>query len=484
MTSDKSHTDQAPSTRIGRAVAGEARKYPGKSGFLLIPEGIKALAARLQLADRAQSSIDAQYYEIDDDLAGHLFIEALLRAASRGVRVRLLLDDYRTKGHDAGLATLRDHPNFEMRMYNPFERRTSRILEGITSFSRVNRRMHNKSFTVDNQITIIGGRNIGDPYFNVSEEVNFSDLDVLCIGPVVTDVSGMFEEYWTSPSAVPVDNVSRRFGSPTTSLAKILDRVSGSKAKAARAKYIKVLSSLMIENLQRDLSVFTWAKYQLAYDLPGKTTRDKKSTVIRRLLVDAFDKANKEVVLISPYFVPRLHGIKRFASLRKRNVEVAIVTNSLASNNQIYAHGGYAPVRKPLLKIGVKLFELSAAQNIVRKNRHGSKPGKATLHTKAFAIDRQKLFIGSFNFDPRSANINTEMGVFIDSPLLAAALVEGFEKYSKTQSYELRLTKKNRLRWHGYRYGQAIKTNRDPHASLALRAAAKLAQLLPIRGQV
>lgn len=471
-------------TRIAIALAAETQKFAGKAGFKLIPEGLKALAARLQLADHAEVCIDTQYYEIDDDLAGHLFIEALLRAANRGVRVRLLLDDYRTKGYESNLVTLRDHPNFEMRIYNPFRNRRSRIFESVTSFSRVNRRMHNKSFTVDNQITLIGGRNIGDPYFNVSEEVNFADLDILGIGPVVNDVSNMFDEYWNSHAAIPISDLARSFGKQKVSIESILQQFTKSRANARQSAYADILDSLMFENLRKDLTDFIWAKYRLAYDRPEKTQNKKDSALIRRLLIEAFDEAEKDVVLISPYFVPRLSGLKRFAQLRNRKVDVTVVTNSLASNNQIYAHGGYAPVRKQLLKMGVKLFELSSSTNVVRANQHGSRPGNATLHTKAFAIDHKKLFIGSFNFDPRSANINTEMGVFIESEELATSLVHGTQRYSRTQSYQLKLTKKNRIRWHQWKNQEEIVVSHEPHSSFWRRVCGQIARLLPIRGQV
>ncbi|MDH3336205.1 MAG: phospholipase D family protein [Gammaproteobacteria bacterium] len=486
MTSHAFTSEETSGSRLGRALHGLAEQHPGKAGFLTVSDGVDALAIRLLLADHAEYSIDAQYYEIENDLAGHLFIEALLRAAERGVRIRLLLDDYGTKGHDEDIAALRAHPNFRMRIYNPFTRRIYRFIDGVLSFARVNRRMHNKSFTVDNQLTIVGGRNIGDHYFSVGEDVNFADLDVIGIGPVVSDVSRMFDSYWNSQAAIPVQDMATRLGLPDVSLSKLVDRMSKSHARASESKYAGAVKNSMIENLEHDLSEFIWAPYELAFDLPEKTqpNRSNSGARIRKLLVQSFDNAREEVILISPYFVPRLSGIRRFRELRKRGVEVTIVTNSLASNNQIYAHGGYAPVRKALLQMGVRLFELRADALVVGEKHKRQNATRATLHTKAFAIDRERIFIGSFNFDPRSANINTEMGVFIDSSQLANAFIDSAKHHVPRQSYEVKLSANGRLRWHGIDGDTEVVLDREPQAGFWHRCAGHAARLLPIRGQV
>ncbi|MDH3616430.1 MAG: phospholipase D family protein [Gammaproteobacteria bacterium] len=486
MISTALSPEHTADTRLGRALHSVADARPGKAGFLPIHDGIDALAIRLLLADQAEHSIDTQYYEIEDDLAGRLFMEALLRAADRGVRIRLLLDDYRTKGHDKNIAALRAHPNFRMRIYNPFTRRSYRFVDGLLSFARVNRRMHNKSFTVDNQMTVIGGRNIGDHYFSVGHDVNFADLDVIGIGPIVADVSDMFDKYWNSPAAIPLSEVARRLGLRKVSISKLVDRMTQAHAEVSASKYADAIHSSMLEKLEHDLSAFVWAPYKLAFDLPEKTDAktSKDAARIRQLLVDAFDRADREVILVSPYFVPRLSGVRRFRELRNRGVDVTVLTNSLASNNQVYAHGGYAPVRKSLLKMGVRLFELRADALVVGGKHMKVNSTKATLHTKAFAIDGEQLFIGSFNFDPRSANINTEMGVFIDSPELAEAFVKGARHHVPRQSYELLLDEKGALRWRGMHNDNDVILKREPQAGIWHRIAGRIARLLPIRGQV
>ena len=486
MTTRHIPQEQTADTRLGRALNGAAKAHPGEAGFLPVADGIDALAIRLLLADKAERSIDTQYYEIEDDLAGRLFIEALLRAADRGVRVRLLLDDYRTKGHDSGIAALRSHENFELRIYNPYLRRSSRLVEGMLSFTRINRRMHNKSFTADNQMSVIGGRNIGDHYFSVGHEVNFADLDVICIGPVVSDISRMFDDYWNSPAAIPVDRLGMASVRSGTTLQEVIDRVSRSRAYASKSKYSEAVRSAILDKLEGDLSGFTWASYELAYDLPQKTQRKNpgRAAALRQLLVRAFDEANEDVILVSPYFVPRLTGLRRFRQLRERGVSVTVVTNSLASNNQIYAHGGYAPIRKPLLKTGVRLFELRADAKVVGKQNVDPDSTKATLHTKAFAIDRRKLFIGSFNFDPRSANLTTAMGVFIDSPKLAEAFVSGTNKHAPRHCFEVTLRDDGSLSWHCDDGEAPTYYDREPQAGFWQRVAGQLARMLPIRGQV
>ena len=476
--------DQSVKSELAQSLESTLTLAADQAGFLLVPDGLEALAIRLMLADMAEQSIDAQYYEIDNDFSGHVFLEALLRAADRGVKVRLLLDDYRTKGHDAELATLRMHPNFEIRIYNPFSRSKTRARESVMSFTRVNRRMHNKSFTVDDVITVTGGRNIGDPYFGIGSDVNFSDLDVIGVGTVVADVSGMFTEFWQDQASTPVEKLDWKNASSETSFAKVLKRVTQSRSDIGNSKYAAAISDDMRSKLQADWKHFVISPYELTYDYPGKTQRDVHSARVRGSLSKAFEKVQREVMIVSPYFVPRLTGIKKFQNLRDRNVDITIVTNSLASNNQIYAHGGYAPVRRPLLKMGVSLYELSAQANLVADNPKQDELSKATLHAKAFSLDRTRLFVGSFNLDPRSANINTEMGLLIDSPILAEQFASGCEHFAPRFSYRLKLSSQGKLRWCAEREGQLLTLDKEPHATLFRRIAGRLAQWLPIRGQV
>ena len=262
-TKSTAYTD-TDDTQLGRAVSEHKSSQPGESGFFPLVDGIDALAARLFLADRAERSIDAQYFLIHDDLVGHAFLEALMRAADRGVRVRLLIDDLHMGGYDAGLAAIDAHPNMEIRLFNPFGHRKVRALDAAGGLRRIVRRMHNKSYTVDNQITIIGGRNIGDEYFGASEDVKFGDLDVAAVGPVVRDVSTMFDSYRNHKAAIPMPAISNMPDDPDAALRKLREKVVRSITEVSDNKYAKAIRSSILDRLQGNSDAYTWARRRRA----------------------------------------------------------------------------------------------------------------------------------------------------------------------------------------------------------------------------
>lgn len=330
-----------------------ATKPEAESGFYPLQDGIDALSARLLLAERAEHSIDTQYYLIKTDTAGLAFIGALLRAADRGVRVRLLLDDVFTKGYDAGMAGLDSHPNIEIRVFNPFNRGAAgKAWSGLTDLRRVNRRMHTKTFTVDNQVTIIGGRNIADEYFGAREDAKFGDLDVVGIGPVVRDVSGMFDSFWNHETALPVPAFADTVEDPADSLLRLRIRLADAREEIADTRYAAAVLATALEFMEIADDTLSWAPYHLVYDSPDKGIKSTSmpSVAIVPPLVDALRAAQRELIVISPYFVPRKSGVEFFSAIQARGVQVTIVTNSLAANNQLTVHGGYAPSRKPLLQ--------------------------------------------------------------------------------------------------------------------------------------
>ena len=473
-------------TYLGRQLQGLADKHPGTAGFYPLSDGIDALAARLLLAERAERTLDAQYYLIKSDITGKAFIHALLRAADRGVRVRLLLDDIYTGGYDAGMAGLDSHPNFEIRIFNPFARRTARFMDGVTSFSRINRRMHNKSFTVDNQVTIIGGRNIADEYFGAREDAKFGDLDVMGIGPVVNDVSNMFDSYWNHERAAPIAAFADMPDDPATELVRVRAELEQSRERIITSKYAEAVRDKVLEYVETDASPFIWAPYTLAVDSPDKAFKSKAAEAdsIKTPLRESLLSATNEVIIISPYFVPRKAGIDAIAELQRSGVDVTVITNSLAANNQSSVHGGYAPSRKPLLKSGVKIFEVRADADVSGSEIVAASGAKATLHTKAFIVDRREIFIGSFNFDPRSANINTELGVIIRSPELAAQSAKHIDAALAKQTYEVFLNEKGKLRWRGLENGQEVIFDKEPQTTWSQRFSAGFMRILPIRGQL
>jgi putative cardiolipin synthase len=473
-------------TYLGKQLEGLAEQHSGEAGFYPLSDGIDALASRLLLAERAERTIDAQYYLIKSDISSYAFINALLRAADRGVRVRLLLDDIFTGGYDAGMAGLDSHPNFEIRIFNPFARRSARFMDGITSFSRINRRMHNKSFTVDNQITLIGGRNIADEYFGAREDAKFGDLDVLGIGPVVNDVSAMFDSYWNHERAAPIAAFAEMPDDPAAELERVRAELEASRQRIGTSKYAEAVKDQILEYVETDTSGFFWAPYTLAVDSPDKAFKSKADDAasIKTPLRESLLSAKSEAIILSPYFVPRKTGIDAISELQRSGIDVTIITNSLAANNQSSVHGGYAPSRKPLLKSGVKIYEVRADADVSGSEFVAASGAKATLHTKAFIVDRRELFIGSFNFDPRSANINTELGVIIRSPELADQSAKAVTAALAEQTYEVFLNEKGKLRWRGIENGKEVILDKEPQTSWGQRFAAGFMRILPIRGQL
>lgn len=475
-------------TSLGIASAALAAGKPQEqSGFYPLRDGIDALTARLLLAERAERSIDTQYYLLKSDTAGLAFIDALLRAADRGVRVRLLLDDVFTKGYDAGMAALDSHPNFEVRVFNPFYRGAAgKIVSGLTDFQRVNRRMHTKTFTVDTHVTILGGRNIANEYFGASENEKFGDLDVVGVGNIANDVSQMFDSFWNHETALPLPAFAKMPDDPAAELDGFRDFLAASREQIARTDYAESVLATALEFMDKEKDAFEWAPYRLVYDSPDKgiKTKEGPSVAITTALVDALRGAHRELIVVSPYFVPRSSGIEFFSAIQARGVQVTIITNSLAANNQVTVHGGYAPARKPLLQSGVRIFEVRPDADVSGSEIVAASGAKATLHTKAFLVDRQTVFVGSFNFDPRSANINTESGVIIRSESLGQEFGAVFDAGLRSQAYELFLNEDGKIRWRGLEGGREIVYDKEPKSTWFQRFVAGLVRLLPVKGQL
>jgi putative cardiolipin synthase len=475
-------------TRLGMGIAAlSPDDAGGMSGFYPLIDGIEALSTRLLLAERAEVSIDTQYYLVKTDNASMAFIYSLLRAADRGVRVRLLIDDVFTKGYDAGMAALDAHPNFEVRVFNPFQRGVGgRAWSGITNFARVNRRMHTKSFTVDNQVTIVGGRNIADEYFGARADARFGDLDVVGIGHVADDVSRMFDSFWNHETALPVPAFSKMPDDPAAELESLRERLRVAYEAARASRYAEAVRATVLGFMERGGDSFEWTPYELVYDSPDKGIRSKDGPAVSIVepLIEALQSAQEEVIVVSPYFVPLKTGIRFFSELEARGVEVTIVTNSLAANNQVTVHGGYAPSRKPLLRSGVRIYEVRPDAEIAGSEIVAASGAKSTLHTKAFFVDGKKTFIGSFNFDPRSANLHTESGVLIESETLTRLFTQGVENGVNEKTYELFLDENGKLRWRGYEDGREVIHTNEPESTWAQRFIAGIVRLLPVKSQL
>ena len=477
-------------TRLVRELAPTLDAHPGQSGFYLLNSGLEALAARILFINEAQRSIDVQYYFILNDITGNLFIERLVAAADRGVRVRVLIDDFAIEGADPVIAALDSHPNMAVRVFNPFAQRTLRLVDFLGDFARVNRRMHNKSFIVDNQVAIVGGRNIGDEYFQARADLDFGDLDLLGVGPVVADVSAAFDAYWNSELAVPIAVLvnPRKDTLELAAVRRVLEREAKRAAQTPYAEAVKKTD--LVTGLKGGSVRLYWGPAEVVYDLPEKILNPSSdpSTHVGPHLKLILESARSEVFIVSPYFVPGDWGVELFRILRSKHVEVTILTNSLASTDVAAVHAGYAPYRPALLEAGVKLYELKpdAPLRPLHERVLRSEVPRSSLHAKAFVVDRKRFFVGSLNLDPRSVVHNTEMGILVENPELAESFVDHVFAGLPANAYRLVLTEDasgpSRLEWVTREQDREARYGKEPETGFWRRFAVKLIGLLPIEG--
>ena len=481
-------------TRLGRSICPAADSRAGRTGVHALPNGRDAFAARYVLARAAERSIDVQYYIWHADTSGGLLADALWEAAERGVRVRMLLDDANTKGLDPVLATLDAHPNIEVRLFNPFANRSWRAGDYMGDFRRVNRRMHNKSFTVDNQVSVIGGRNIGDEYLGADSVVAFADLDVIAAGAVVAEVSRSFDAYWNCASAYPVASLLPR---PSDAMrAQLRDEWTTVRNAPPAARYLEaVRNQHFVEAILAGTLSVEWVSARLLADDPAKVVKPPEDTTLHMLpqLEEALGRPSNELLLVSPYFVPGREGADALLAIAARGVKVSILTNSLAATDVAPVYAGYSKYREELLRGGVRLYELkpTALPSVEERERRlgsggtgGSSGGGssgASLHAKTFAVDRQRVFVGSFNLDPRSARLNTEMGVVLESPTLATRLAQAFDDAIPRYAYEVRLMGDGQgLEWIERTDGGEVRHSSSPHAGALRRLWINFLSVLPI----
>ncbi len=476
--------DDTAATRLGRAVAADVAVHTGKSGIHAIPTPADAFAARVLLASAADKSLDVQYYIWNGDQTGYLLYDAVWRAAERGVRVRILLDDANTGGLDETIAALDAHPNIEVRLYNPLPMRKARLLNFAADFTRANRRMHNKSFTADNQATIVGGRNVGNEYFAAGEGVAFADLDVLAVGPVVRDVSAAFDLYWNSPSAYPAALIVA--AAPAGASPALEAKFSEVRGEPASVTYLEaVRNTRLVQDLLEHKLALEWAPAQVLRDDPAKTldTQGRTDILLLSALLPAVGSPTSSFDLVSPYFVPGDGGTAALVDLAARGVRVRVLTNALAATDVAPVHAGYAKRRCTLLRAGVRLFELkpsASVEGIKPKSGLGSS-SSVQLHAKTFAVDRARIFVGSFNFDQRSAHLNTEMGIVIDSPVLAQRLANALDADFPKTTYEVRVGSDSRCPvWIDHTPAGDIVYDVEPESSAGQRFLIELLQALPI----
>jgi len=440
-------------TTIGAAVLSAQAEHPGLSGVIPLAGGGEAFAARVLLARTAEQSLDVQYYIWQADTTGYLLLDELRAAAARGVRVRLLLDDNGIAGLDAELRALDDLPNVEVRLFNPFTLRRPKLLSFAFDFFRLNRRMHNKSFTADGAASVVGGRNVGDIYFAFGPDEHYIDTDVLALGAAAADVSAAFDDYWNSASAYPAALILRP---APDGMARLQAAVATARATDLAAPYLTAITqSPLIRTLLAGADAVEWAHVTLVVDDPAKGLGQHGTggLLIERLaaiLTDETTGPTASVDLISAYFVPGRRGTNLLTGLAAQGVAVRVLTNAQEATDVVTVHGSYAGYRPALLEGGVALGELRADPLIPQQDQTLASflAGSASsLHSKVFAIDGERVFIGSFNFDPRSAQLNTEMGLLIESPTFAAAVTRAVDQVMERGAYALRLSPAGALEW-------------------------------------
>ena len=444
----------------------------------LVCDNLTAFALRVRAARDARRTLDLQYYHWHEDVTGTLLLAEVLAAAERGVRVRLLLDDLYVRGAERALATLDDHPQVQVRLYNPFHLRRGGVVGDLLEFLwagwRLNHRMHNKLWIADGATVIGGGRNIGDAYFDASSQFNFRDLDLVVTGPAAAGALPRFERYWASAWARPIGTVvSHR--PALEDLAALRRDLRAAEAAPPAARFIGRLAEL--PGLDEGAVALDPAAVRFVADPPGKGRERKRDPVMVREVSLAMARARRQVLVISPYFVPGRRGTRSLLALRRRGVEVAVLTNSLAATDVLAVHGGYARYRRRLLRAGVTLHEMKPGG---QQGRSLLGSGRASLHTKAFLVDGEELFVGSYNLDPRSAHLNTEGGCFVRHPALAAAMEAEFRRLTAPEhSWAVRL-EGHRLAWRDG--GPPLR--HEPDTPLSRRILARIAGWLPIEAHL
>jgi putative cardiolipin synthase len=451
---------------------------------------------RMRIAEKAERTLDVQYFVLQQDDTGQLLLAALLEAADRRVRVRLLLDDTLGSDGESKIRALAAHPNIEIRIFNPFVlRQDLAFLRGVEYFleaGRVNFRMHNKLFIGDNAIAVTGGRNVGNEYFQASTELEFGDFDLAVAGPIVRQLSHSFDVYWNDRLAVDAEVLLS--GKPTAKDLEVYRRaLADHRQKMASSDYVRSLpAGDPLAELTSGKRPLVWANAVLAYDTPDKASAvngDRPGHLMWERVATAVRTTKDELIIVSPYLVPGASEMDLLRQLRERGVQVRMLTNSLASTDMPIVHAGYRRYRVPLLKEGVELYEVRPQPGQPQSWRGSMKSGSSgqfALHAKVFIIDRQRVFIGSMKFDRRSLRINTEIGLIIDSPHLARDIAARFELITRPDnSYKVVLEPAGAagappLRWLGAEAGKAQSYDAEPGVDAFKRSLIETLSLLPL----
>ena len=492
-STDKAATHQLPpatDTASAKYTKAEVDKHQHQSGFRLLTLSTNALLSRVALADHAKHSIDLQYYIFANDMTGHLLMQHLLAAADRGVRVRMLIDDNNFDDKDHLFEALNSHANIEVRLFNPLQTRNptiiSRAAQFILEWRRLNRRMHNKSFIVDNTVAVIGGRNIGDPYFDAGSDTHFRDLDVIAIGPVVQQASAAFDTYWNCDAAYPLNQLAKAedFGQGLAKARQVLQRDVRAFKQSDYAQ--SVLEQLPDGPTADARGSWFWGDAELVADQPEKidASHDVPALRIGPKLKAMLEGAQHEILASTPYFIPGDEGTKHLVAMVQHGLSIKILTNSLASTDETAAHSGYVHYRKDLVEGGVQLYELKPSAGQSQGATALGKSSGISLHAKTIVVDRRQVFIGSLNMDQRSKLLNTEMGVIVDSPGLAGAISDFFATATlPSNAFQVAIDpNSHHLVWYAKSDGKPITYRSEPEATTERRTEVTFLRLLPIDG--
>ncbi len=476
-------TPSQPNVLLNAARQTNKDLAPSNSSVMLLNDGNEALGARLRLIESATDTLDLQYFLLKPDLSGALVAQSLLTAADRGVRVRFLLDDVFTPISDKALGFLNAHPNISIRIYNPVTRPGPKVVGFLTDFSRVNRRMHNKSFTSDSAFTIVGGRNIADEYFQINTSSEFADFEVLMAGPIVSEVSNSFDVFWNDGWSVPMERLRK---APTKSQLAAAREDLGALLEPAQQIYEKAFNDPYFARLKAKQEPVFSGKAIVVSDTPNKLKVPVKNgeRILAESLLRRMKNAEHEVILLTPYFVPEDYGARLLSDLANRGVKVSVVTNSLASTNHVYVHAGYRRHRVQLLDAGVQLYEIRPDSLQVLGLVPPGDPTGVVMHTKLAVIDGNEVYVGSLNFDPRSIKQNSEFGVFIESKQLAEQIKSTLQVGLQNYTYRLTKTPEDSLIWNYENPSAPEKTAQEPGATLWKNFVVGFTALLGIEQQL
>ena len=491
-------------TRLGAQFAAAATDHGDASGFHILNAGVDGFLIRVEMIDAAQSSLDLQYFIFRGDATGSFITAALLRAADRGVRIRLLIDDGDTVAGDEQILALAGKPSVEIRIFNPFRYRGHlRLVRGtefLFNMRRLDYRMHNKLLVADNAVALIGGRNIGNQYFQMDPYSQFADDDVFSVGPIARQLSATFDEFWNSPLSIPAaalggvrhDRGTLAVDRPTASSGTLLQGL-----ESPGVDYVAMLrTGEPYVGLVSGLTPLIWANAQVVADSPEKkdiVSGTRRGRLMAREVERVAAQVQTEMLIVTPYFVPARDEMSLLEGLLRQGARVALLTNSLSSAPSIIAQAGYANYRVPMLDAGADLYEVRPLLGRLRgsgQTARISRFGNFGLHAKFFVFDRQRLFLGSMNFDRRSRFLNTEIGLIIDCPALAEEMARRFEEMTRPENvYAVSL----RDRVHGVRGGMAWSTvesgrpveyEKEPARSGWQRMWMKLLELPPVGGEL